>query len=292
MKNLYIILIALLIGSGAMAQTAQPCSTCLPQGITFSTQAQIDNFQTNYPNCTEIEGNVTIRGSADITNLNGLSGLTSIGGELRIERCSVLTNLTGLNNLTSIGGYLHIYNNDALTNLTGLDNLTSIGDDLEILRNNALTNLKVLDNIDAGTITGIRIWENHSLSDCAARSICDWLAAPTGIVEIHDNAMGCNSRAEVEDACVYVAAGGLNIQSSLTFYPNPASNTIAIEYPNNTMLQKNTWLTIYNLNSQQLIQRAVTEPLTVVDVSELSSGIYFVKVISDNGVMVGKFVKE
>ena len=29
---------------------------CLPEGITFTTQEQIDNFQTNYPGCTEIEG--------------------------------------------------------------------------------------------------------------------------------------------------------------------------------------------------------------------------------------------
>jgi len=30
--------------------------SCLPQGITFTTQAQIDNFQPIYPYCTEIEG--------------------------------------------------------------------------------------------------------------------------------------------------------------------------------------------------------------------------------------------
>ena len=29
---------------------------CLPEGITFTTQAQIDSFQTNYPVCSEIEG--------------------------------------------------------------------------------------------------------------------------------------------------------------------------------------------------------------------------------------------
>jgi len=51
---------------------------CLPEGITFSTQEQIDNFQTNYPNCTEIEGGVMITGN-DITNLDGLSVITSIG---------------------------------------------------------------------------------------------------------------------------------------------------------------------------------------------------------------------
>ena len=103
MKKFYIILIAMLMSSGAMAQTNQPCSTCLPEGVTFSTQTQIDNFQTNYPNCTEIEGDVLINGS-DIINLNGLSVLTSIGGNLWIKINSSLTSLTGLEGLTSIGG--------------------------------------------------------------------------------------------------------------------------------------------------------------------------------------------
>ena len=31
---------------------------CLPNGIIFATQSEIDNFQINYPNYTEIEGDV------------------------------------------------------------------------------------------------------------------------------------------------------------------------------------------------------------------------------------------
>ncbi len=42
-------------------QTAGFTQGCLPDGISFTTQAEIDNFQTNYPGCTEIEGDVTIR---------------------------------------------------------------------------------------------------------------------------------------------------------------------------------------------------------------------------------------
>jgi hypothetical protein len=73
--------------------------TCLPDGITFTTQEQIDNFPTNYSNCKKIEGDVEINGD-DITNLNGLSVLTSIGGYLSIgdyySGNPVLTSLTGL----------------------------------------------------------------------------------------------------------------------------------------------------------------------------------------------------
>ena len=77
--------------------------TCLPAGITLTTQAQIDSFQINYPGCTEIEGDVEITGD-DITSLNGLSVLTSIGGDLQIDSNAVLTSLTGLDNTASIGG--------------------------------------------------------------------------------------------------------------------------------------------------------------------------------------------
>lgn len=52
---------------------------CLPEGVIFSTQAQIDSFQTNYPGCTEIEGGVLIEGN-DITNLEGLSVLEIVDG--------------------------------------------------------------------------------------------------------------------------------------------------------------------------------------------------------------------
>ena len=71
---------------------------CLPEGITFTTQEEIDNFQVNYPNCTEIAGHVTINGE-DITNLNGLDQVTSIGGSLRINYNSMLTSLEGLDQL-------------------------------------------------------------------------------------------------------------------------------------------------------------------------------------------------
>lgn len=68
-----------LLLSGVTNMYAQ---SCLPDGITFTTQAQIDSFQINYPGCTEIEGSVDIY-SDDIQNLQGLSVVTSIGGSLQ-----------------------------------------------------------------------------------------------------------------------------------------------------------------------------------------------------------------
>ena len=141
---------------------ARQSVSCLPEGITFSTQAEIDSFQINYPYCNEIEGGVTIKGD-DITNLNGLINLTSIGN-LEIGRydggCPSLASLSGLDNLNSVGS-IEISNNTSLLNLNGLNNLTSIWGSIYIYNNGALTSLSGLENID--TIYSLRIKNNDAL---------------------------------------------------------------------------------------------------------------------------------
>jgi hypothetical protein len=63
---------------GGLFQQSAFSQSCLPEGIRFYAQSQIDNFQFNYPGCTEIEGDVLIDSNL-ITNLNGLSVLISVG---------------------------------------------------------------------------------------------------------------------------------------------------------------------------------------------------------------------
>lgn len=59
---------------------------CLPEGITFSTQQEINDFQTNYPGCTHILGDVIISNttSYNIENLSGLNVLQAIDGDFLI----------------------------------------------------------------------------------------------------------------------------------------------------------------------------------------------------------------
>jgi hypothetical protein len=153
----------------AIIQSIVLSQGCLPEGITFLTQEEIDNFQTNYPGCTEIEGNVIITGIvSDIVNLDGLEVLTNIGGYLKIINNTLLTSLTGLDNLNSIGG-LQISNNVDLISLSSLENVTSIQGDLSIGDvtyggNPSLTNLMGLHNIEV--IEGnLVIFQNNTLSD-------------------------------------------------------------------------------------------------------------------------------
>ena len=120
--------------------------SCLPDGITFTTQSQIDSFPIYYPGCTEIEGDVIIHGD-DISNFLALDVLTVIGGGFNAYLCLRLKNLAGLENLTSIGGSLSFSINDSLLNLQGLNNLVYISGILGIGNNDQLTDCSGLESL-------------------------------------------------------------------------------------------------------------------------------------------------
>jgi hypothetical protein len=181
MKTILILIIGLLAFFISNAQS------CLPNGITLSTQAQIDKFRTDYPGCKRIDGRLTISGK-DITNLNGLSQLTSLNG-VYIYNNTSLTSLYGLHNVTSVYdlhiGEYHFSGNPLLTSFSGLEALTHISSDLEIYDNNALTSLSGLDNL---TFIGryLSISKNEMLSSII--SLKKLTAAGRGIA-IHNTAL-------------------------------------------------------------------------------------------------------
>jgi hypothetical protein len=84
---------------------------CLPGGITFTTQAAIDNFAADYPGCTTIDGFVVIEESVagNITDLSGLLQLQSIFGDLFIKNNTALVELNGLQNIQFVGDSLRRY---------------------------------------------------------------------------------------------------------------------------------------------------------------------------------------
>jgi hypothetical protein len=253
-------------GCNSQEEVEAAClNNCLPDGITFNTQAQIDSFQVNYPTCSEIQGGVTIWGD-DIGNLDGLSNITKIGGFLEIRDNPVLTNLTGLLNVTQIGGTLYIGNCYVLTSIDGIK------------------------NIDASSIILLHIIGNISLSDCAVQSVCDYLASPNGFFEIYGNGSGCGSEGEVFYQCVQEVKESEQIDN-FTISPNPATTAITISLPTTTPVD-NTTLSIYNVSAQQVILRCITEPITVLDIGALTQGVYFARVTADKTVMVNKFIKR
>lgn len=145
--------LAFIIAFICFALVSVSSQSCLPEGITFTTQSQIDSFQINYPGCTEIEGTVIFE-SYEIDNLNGLNVVSSILGKLYIKR-TAYPNLNGLSNLEYIGGLLVGSHNsttqgcyiNAITSLEVLENIDSIGGDVFIHCTDDLYDLSGLENV-------------------------------------------------------------------------------------------------------------------------------------------------
>ena len=157
---------------------------------------------------------------------------------------------------------------------------------LSIYSNTVLTSLTGLDSIAAGSITDLSISDNSTLSTCEVESICNYLSSPSGTVLISGNAGGCNSTSEVEDACSAIGVKVLNPMSSFATYPTPALTKLIIESPATGSLF------LSNLSGKRLLQQEITQPITTIDVSMLSSGFYFVRLTGKNTVKVGKFLKQ
>lgn len=227
---------------------------CLPEGITFTTQSEIESFQSNYPDCSVIDGTVIISGNS-INDLTFLSSLTSINGDLEIYENDQLVNLSGLGNITSVNGSLVIGmdgkgGNKSLTSLSGLENLRFIKGD-------------------------IRINNNAVLSNCDIKSVCDYLSNPNGEVEITNNATGCNSEAEVIAVCsIWIPELELNPQ--FTVFPNPARKTISISSKNDLSIDQ---INIYNQVGQIVLhKKGIYEN---IDISTLDQGLYVIVIVSN-----------
>lgn len=251
---------------------------CLPFGnYYFYSQAEVDGFQDTYPGCIDLEGLVHIEGD-DITNLEGLSVIHSINGPLEIK-----------------------YNTD-LASLNGLDSLVSIAGALNISGNSVLSDISALSQLDTGSMTFLAITNNPLLSTCEIESVCDYLFGPFGSTHynIMGNNDGCKSLDEVMMACTVGFKEIIKEDKFLHISPNPAFTQITVETPGfsspfpartTNAVQSGGLISIFNLNGQEMIKQPVVESVTVIDISTLPSGVYFVRVEGEKDIRVGKFLK-
>lgn len=156
---------------------AQNCTT----DYVLSSQQSIDDF----PQILDCAiGNLKISG-ADITNLDGLSGIKEINGYLDISINPLLTNVNGLSGLTKVSSYIEISNNKSLVSLSGLKSLTTAGSSIKLANNAALTSISALNKL--ATIKGfLEISKNDLLPNLNGLNA---LTQVFGYVEIAQNPM-------------------------------------------------------------------------------------------------------
>jgi len=261
-----------------------------------------------------VSGNLFLQNNSSLTELTGLDHLNSIGGTLSIYSNHIenleglvslktiggsfyisggggndyhLISLAGLDSLSSIGGSLNISFTNNLTSISGLSNLRSVGGSLYFFGNQNLTSLTGLDSIDAGSVTIIHISHNNSLSTCAVKSICDYLADPNGEIHIGNNAPGCNSPEEVQAACDLVIVENIFSADQYSLFPNPADKSVTISSNNGLTIES---VMIYSQTGQKVLEgKPVSQ---ILDISKLQPGMYIVELCSGQRKARKKLVVE
>jgi hypothetical protein len=243
---------------------------------------------------TSTQGGLAIGWNDAITSLSGLENISFIGGNLSISSNTILTNLTGLNNLASVEGHVRITSNDSLINASGLNSLTSIGGELKIIYNYELADISGVENIDPASIGDLIIYNNYELPNCAVQSICDYLVSPNGTVEIHNNAAGCNSQAEVELACETISIPEISNGTNFYISPNPSESVTSISYTLDHASPVS--LMIFDLKGR-LIKTLVDElqgkgdQKVIFDGIGLTPGVYFCALKTNEGELTKELVK-
>ena len=150
-------------------------SQCPAGSVSFTSQAQINNFITQYPNCTTINGDVIIGGN--ITNLNGLANITNITGALEIREVSNLETLEGLENLETVGTDFILREVDDLISIEALSSLTSVWGEFTV---RSCPELISLDGVENVTAVGLGL----IIRDCESLISIEGLIGITAVGEI------------------------------------------------------------------------------------------------------------
>jgi len=106
------------------------------------------------------------------------------------------------------------------------------------------------------------------------------------------NVNGCNSDSSNIIHFDYIGINENNITSDGFFiYPNPAKDMLMIELQNHKNLE-NTSVSIYNIQGKLLLQQAIENPQTAINIEKFAKGVYTVKLMNDKKILQRKFVKE
>jgi len=150
-----------------------------------------------------------------------------------------------------------------------------------------LSSIEGISNIEAASIIHhLNIRNNPLLSTCEVESVCDYLANPNGNISIFNNALGCNSKEEVEEAC-FVSIHSYDSKPTFNIYPNPAKNKLFLSGENIETINK---ISIYNQLGQEVLN--INRPTGSIDISKLKSGLYCIELHSDLIMIKEKFIVE
>lgn len=108
-------------------------------------------------------------------------------------------------------------------------------------------------------------------------------------IRLHDKAMkNIPARGDSMDAKISTVIPEKRLRQSIHIYPTPASERLIIDFSGDISLQQ---ILLIDINGKTIpINYVVVENSAVIDISEIVSNIYFLKLITDKGILHEKII--
>lgn len=112
---------------------------------------------------------------------------------------------------------------------------------------------------------------------------------PAGTYTINLSGIGIGDYAPAIDKTFVVSAPSVieenNLIKQSLVYPNPCTNFISV------FNNKSYEVELYNLNGEIILKNNLVNN-GIIDISDMEHGIYFIKIITDNGIECQKIIKQ
>jgi hypothetical protein len=243
-----------------------------------------------------------LTGIEDFTDLNGLSCRGNKIMSLDVSNNSALEVLwCSENQLTSLdlsNNTALVYLNFSYNQLTSLDVSNNSALIIFYCRFNQLTSLDLTNNIDLGylffennplTTIDIRNVNNEAIVDFSALEnpnlTCIYVDDADYMNANWSSLIDPNSTfVETEEECEALSIGDNALELDVFIYPNPTDNYLFIEGNKNPVS-----ISIYNLLGAEVIAKSATNK---INVSELSKGVYIIRISDGINQADKKFIKN
>ena len=300
--------------------------TCITvDDVTFSTDNWIDKDETaNYNTDCNAEWEVYTTDENFEAALDAIPGLDDDGdGVITYEEAQAFTGDLDLSgqNITSVAG-LEAFTNAASINISGnsITDISSLLDANSVIVSSRVTgekktlarttnNLKALnvannliveiDISQLSTITELNVSNNKltylnvNNSNNAAITIFNATGNPDlGCIQVDNVADALANTNWTKDAtasysafCERALSVDEFLEDNISLYPNPTSTSFKIQLSNRLELES---IEIYNLVGKKVLRTKES----LINVTDLSSGIYFIKITTDKGEINKKLIKN
>lgn len=221
-------------------------------------------------------GNFAFQSCASLTNIDLPNSLETIGDQA-FQYCTSLLSITIPNSVETIGNSAFYGCGDVVSIYIG-NSVTSIDENAfgvaSLISDLTTVNCAVATPL----VINANVFANRTISSCTLNVYPGSLSAYQ-VADIWKDFNPINGTLNTETK---------TIEDQFNFYPNPTQNTLFIEVRN----INNAKIEVYDMFGKTQLSQLLSRTVNTINTGKLTTGIYLLRLISDEGTISKKIIKK